>query len=88
MKTVRKKIFFLPVTLRTATFFDKALFCFRVKQILENLAYKQKDFSEQRKKHWTHETAYISLSVFFKRYNSHKPPTPYTLIRRARTFHD
>ena len=64
MKTVRKKIFFLPVTLRTATFFDKALFCFRVKQILENLAYKQKDFSEQRKKYWTHETAYISLSIF------------------------
>ena len=49
MKIVRKKIFSLPVTLRTATFFDRALFCFRAKQMIENSVYKQKYFSYQRK---------------------------------------
>ena len=63
MKIVRKKNF-LPVTLRTATFFGRALFCFRAKQILENLADEQKDFSEQVKKRSTPETAYISLLIF------------------------
>ena len=59
---------FLPVTLPTAAFVPafvaKALFCYRAKHILENLAHMQKHYSEQRQKHWTHETAYISLLTF------------------------
>lgn len=52
------------VTLPTVAFVSIALFYYRAKQILENLAYKHKDFSKQRKKHWTHEAAYISLLFF------------------------
>ena len=37
------------ITLPTAALVAIAFFCFRAKQILENLAYKHKDFSEQRK---------------------------------------
>ena len=62
------------ITLPTAAFVAIALFCYRAKQILENLVYKHKDFSEQRKKTPDPWNSLHFTFNFFKRYNSYKPP--------------
>ena len=64
------------ITLPTAGFVATALFFYKAKHILENLAYKQKDYREQRKKENTGPRKQPTFHFyFFKRYNSYKPPT-------------